>query len=92
MLKFLLNLLQVDYVFDIFQLKDIELLKMGENNDDITICKYYYMMKNKSLTTNAKFELVSRKQIIVNHEKHTWLNDFQFKTFNLWKIILFQNN
>ena len=58
MLIFLLNLLQVDYAFEIFQLKDIELLKMGENNDDIVIYKYYDTMKNKRLTTNAKFELV----------------------------------
>ena len=58
MLIFLLNLLQVDYAFEIFQLKDIELLKMGESNDDIVIYKYYDMMKNKRLTTNAKFELV----------------------------------
>ena len=44
-LNFPLNLLQVDYVFEIFQLKDIKLLKIGENNDDITIFKYYDMMK-----------------------------------------------
>ena len=85
MLKFLLNLLQVNYLFEIFQLKDIYLLKMGENIDDITIHKYYDMMKNIRLTTHVKFELVSPKQIIVKHGKYTWLNNFQFKTFYVWK-------
>ena len=47
MLTFLLNLLQVDYVFEIFQLKDMKVLKMGENHDDIAIFKYYDMIKNK---------------------------------------------
>ena len=81
MLKFLLNLLQVNYLFEIFQLKDIQLFKMGENIDNITIHKYYDMMKNIRLITNIKFELVSPKQIIVKYRKYTWLNNFQFKTF-----------
>ena len=62
MLKFLLNLLQVDYVFEIFQLKDIELLKIDENNDDIVIFKYYDMMRKLRLITNVKFKLVSSKK------------------------------
>ena len=77
MLKFLLNLLQVDYVFEIFQLKDIELLKIDENNDDIVIFKYYDMMRKLRLITNVKFKLVSSKKSIANHGKYSWLNDFQ---------------
>ena len=42
---------------------------MGENHDDIAIFKYDDMMKNKRTTTNAKFGLVSPKQIILNHVK-----------------------
>ena len=34
---------------------------MGEHIDGIDIHKYYDMKKNKKLTTNAKFELVSPK-------------------------------
>ena len=41
-------------------------------------------MKNTRIITNAKFEIVSAKQIIMNHEKYTWLDDFQLKTFNVW--------
>ena len=43
------------------------------------------MVQNTRLITNAKFELASSKQIIVNHGKCSWLNDFQFKIFDLWK-------
>ena len=43
------------------------------------------MVQNTRLITNEKFELVYPKQIIVNHGKYTWLNDFQFKTFDVWK-------
>ena len=82
-LNFLLNLLQVDYVFEIFQLKDIELLKIDENHDDIAIFKCYDMMKKIRLITNVKFKLVSSKNIIANHGKHTWLIDFQLQTFNV---------
>ena len=67
MLNFPISLLRVNYVFEIFQLKYIELLKMGENHDDIAIFKYDDMMKIKRITTNAKFGLVSSKQIIINH-------------------------
>ena len=42
---------------------------MGENHDDIAIFKYDDMMKIKRITTNAKFGLVSPKQIILNHVK-----------------------
>ena len=58
---------------------------MDGNVNDIAIYKYYDMVQNKRITTNAKFELVSPKQIIVDHGKYTWLNDYQFKTFDVWK-------
>ena len=64
MLKLLLNLLQVDYVFEIFQLKDIELLKIDENNDDIVIFKYYDMLRKLRLITNVKFKLLSSKKVL----------------------------
>ena len=56
MLKFPLNLLQVNYLFETFQLKDIQQLKMGD-----AIYTYYDMVQNTRLITNAKFELVSPK-------------------------------
>ena len=77
--------MQVNYSYEIFQLKFIQLLKIDENIDDIAIHKYYDMMKNTRIVTNANFELLPSKQIIVNHGKYTLLNDFQFKTFNVWK-------
>ena len=58
---------------------------MNENLNDVMIYKYYDMVKNKRIKTNAKFELVSPKQIIINHGNYTWLNDFQYKTFDEWK-------
>ena len=84
-MKFPLNCLQVNYSFEISQLKDIQLLNLGEHIDDFAIYKYYDMMKSKRIITNTKFELVSPKQIIVTHGKYISLNDFQFKTFNVWK-------
>ena len=47
MLTFPLNLSEVDCVFGICQLKDMKVLKMGENHDDIAIFKYIDMIKNK---------------------------------------------
>ena len=44
MLKFPLNLFQVNYSFEIFQLKDIQLCKIGENINNVAICKYYDMV------------------------------------------------
>ena len=82
-MKFLLNLLQINSLFEIFQLKDIQLLKMDENINDVVIYKYYDMVQNTKLITNAKFEFMSLKQIIVNHGKYIWLNDYQFKGFNV---------
>ena len=67
------------------KLKDVQLLKMNENIDDITIYKYYDMIQNKIFIINAKFELVSPNQIIINHGQLKWLNDFQFKSFDEWK-------
>ena len=67
MLKFPINLLQENIFVEIIQLKAIQLLKMNENVDDVAIYKYYDMVQNKRIRTNAKFELVSPKQIIVNH-------------------------
>ena len=59
---------------------------MDENINDVEIYKYYDMVQNTRLITNTKFELASSKQIIVNHSKcSSWWNDFQFKTFNVWK-------
>ena len=84
-LKFPLNLLQINYSFEIFQLKDIHLLIMDEHINNVAIYKYHGMIQNTRLITNAKFELVYLKTIIVNHGKYIWLNDFQFKTFNVWK-------
>ena len=84
-MKFPLNLLQVNYLFEIFQLKDIQLLKMDENINDVVIYKYYDMVQNTRLITYAKCELMSPKYIIVNNGKYTWSNYFQFKTFNVWK-------
>ena len=40
------------------KLKDVQLLKMNENIDDVTIYKYYDMVQNKSIIMNAKFELI----------------------------------
>ena len=58
---------------------------MEENVNDVAIFKYYDIVQNKRITTNAKFELVSLKQIIMNHGKYACLNDFQFQTFDAWK-------
>ena len=58
---------------------------MDENVNDVAIYNFYDMVQNKRIITNAKFELVSLKQIIANHGKYTWLNDYQFKTFDVWK-------
>ena len=58
---------------------------MDENVNDVSIYNYYDIVQNKRITTNVKFELVSPKQISVNHEKYTWLNDYQFKIFDEWK-------
>ena len=66
-------------------MNDNQLLKINENIDDVAIYMYYDMVQNKRITTNAKFELVSPKQIIMNHWKYSWLNDFQFKSFDVWK-------
>ena len=85
MLKFPINLLVENTSFEIIQLKDIQLLKINENVDDVAIYKYYDMVQNKRITTNAKFEFVSPKQIITNHGNYSWLNDFQFKSFDVWK-------
>ena len=85
MLKLSLNLLQGNVSFEIFQLKDIQLLKMDENINDVVIYKYYDMVQNTRLITYAKCELMSPKYIIVNNGKYTWSNYFQFKTFNVWK-------
>ena len=56
---------------------------MGVNINDVVIYKYYDMVQSTKLITNAKFEFMSLKQIISNHGKYTWLNDFQFKRFNV---------
>ena len=61
MLKFPINLLVDKTYFEIMRLKDVQLLKMNENIDDVAIYKYYDMIQNKRITTNAKFELVSSK-------------------------------
>ena len=66
-------------------IKDIQLWKMGVNINDVVIYKYYDMVQNTKLITNVKFEFMSLKKIIANHGKYTWLNDFQFKRFNVWK-------
>ena len=58
---------------------------MDENVNDVSIYNYYDIVQNKRITTNVKFELVSPKQIIVNHGRYTWFNDFQFKSFDVWK-------
>ena len=58
---------------------------MVENINDVEMYKYYDMVQNTRLITNAKFELVSPKIIIVNHGKYTWLNGYQFKTFYVQK-------
>ena len=71
-LKFPLHLLQENIYFEIFHLKDIQLLKMDENVNDVAIYKYYDMVQNKRITINAKFELVSPKQFFVNNGKYTW--------------------
>ena len=84
-LTFPINLLQANYSFETFQKKDIQLLKMDENVNDVAIYKYYDMVQNTRLITNAKFELVSPGQIIVNHVKYIRLNVYQFKTFDVWK-------
>ena len=65
---------------------------MNGNVNDVVIYKYYDMVQNKRTTMNAKFELVSPKQIIVNHGKYSWLNDFQFNFLMYGKIILCQMN
>ena len=58
------------------KLKDVQLLKMTKKNDDVAIYKYYDMIQNKRIRKNAKFQLVSPKQIIINHGQLKWLNDF----------------
>ena len=85
MLKVPINLLAERISFEITKLKDVQLLKMNENVDDVTIYKYYDMIKNRRFIINAKFELVSPNQIIINHGQLKWLNDFQFKSFDEWK-------
>ena len=75
-LKFPINLLVEKTSFEIIQLKDHQLLKMSKNIDDVAIYKYYDMIQNKIITTNAKFKLVSPKNIIINHGHFSWLNDF----------------
>ena len=67
------------------QLKDHQLLKMSKNIDDVAIYKYYDMIQNKIITTNAKFKLFSPTKYIINHGHFSWLNDFQFKSFDVWK-------
>ena len=67
MLKVPINLLVERLSFEIMKLKDVQLLKMNENIDDVTIYKYYDMIQNKRFIINAKFELVSPNQIITNH-------------------------
>ena len=59
MLKVPINLLVERISFEIMKLKDVQLLKMNENIDDVTIYKYYDMIQNKSFIINTKFELVS---------------------------------
>ena len=85
MLKVPINLLIERISFEIMKLKDVKLLKMNENIDDVTIYKYYDMIQNKRLIINEKIELVSPNQIIINHGRLKWLNDFQFKSFDEWK-------
>ena len=46
------------------KLKDVQLLKMNEHIDNVAIYKYYDIIQNKRITTNAKFELVSPKQLL----------------------------
>ena len=65
---------------------------MSKNIDDVAIYKYYDMIQNKIITTNAKFKLVSPKNIIINHGHFSWLNDFQFKSFDVWKNNNMSNN
>ena len=91
MLKFPINLLQENISVVIIQLKEIQLSKMNENINDIAIYKYYDIMQNKRITTNAKFELVSPKTIIVNHGNYSWLNDFQSQSFDVWKNNIMSN-
>ena len=67
MLKVPINLLAERISFEIMKLKDVQLLKMNESIDDVTIYKYYDMIQNKRFIINAKFELVSPNQIIINH-------------------------
>ena len=71
MLKSSICVLKVNYAFGIFQLRDIELLKIGESHDMIANFRYYIMMNNKRIIINAKFKLVSTKESITNHGKHT---------------------
>ena len=85
MFKFPLNLLQVNYYFEIFPLQDIQLCNIGKNINGVAIYKYYDMVQNTRLITYARCELMSPKYIIVNNGKYTWSNYFQFKTFNVWK-------
>ena len=85
MLKVPIILLVERISFEIMKLKDVQLLKMNENVDDITIYKDYDMIQNKRFIINAKFELVLPNQIIINHGQLKWLNDFQFKSFDEWK-------
>ena len=68
--------MQENIYVEIFHLKDIKLLKMDENVNDVAMYKYNDMVQNERITTNSKFELVSSKHIVVNHGKCTWLNDF----------------
>ena len=67
MLKVPIILLVERISFEIMKLKDVQLLKMNENVDDITIYKDYDMIQNKRFIINAKFELVLPNQIIINH-------------------------
>ena len=89
MLKFPINLLLKKKI-EIIQLKDIQLLKMNDNIDNVAIYKYYDMIQNKRITTNAKFELVSPNEIIIHHGNFSWFNNFQFKSFDVWKMIICQ--
>ena len=62
MLKVPVNILVERISFEIMKLKDVQLLKMNENVDDITIYKDYDMIQNKRFIINAKFELVLPNQ------------------------------
>ena len=78
-------MLVVNYEFEMFHLKDVELLKMIESQYETTTFKHCDMMSNRRIIFNAKFELVSPIQIVMSHGKYIWLNDFQFQLFNIWR-------